>query len=131
MILVMDRKEICQNLIEQGVMARTFCCMDFTGSCWTNQTPLYNKFVHGVRDVAVSLGIFSLDEAMHLENVAAKKFELLNVFMMERVILVKLPDEDSISRCSYKRHLMKAILIRFVSLFCGSLVGFAFCSALL
>lgn len=131
MIVLMDRKEICQKLIEQGVMARTFCFMDFTGSNWTDQAPLYNKFVHGVRDVAVSLGIFSLDEAMRLENEATKKFEMLDTFMMERVVLVKLPDEDSISMCSFKCHVMKAILVRCVSLLSGGLAGFAFCNAFL
>lgn len=127
----MDKKEICQKLIEQGVMARTFCSMSFSGDSWTDQGPLYNKFVHGVRDVAVSLGVFSLDEAMHIENVASQKFEMLDTFLMERIILVKLPDEDCISSCSYKRHVLKAILIRFVSLLIGGLAGFAFCSAFL
>lgn len=121
----MDKREICQKLVEQGVMARTFCSMSFSGNNWTDQAPLYNKFVHGVRDVAVSLGIFSLDEAMHLENAAAKKFEMLNTFLIERVVLVKLPDEDNVSSCSYKHHVLKAILIRCVSLAFGGLVGFA------
>ena len=84
--------------------------------------PLYNRFVHGVRDTAMSQGIMSMEEAGLVENQADKNFD--DEKSIDEKELVQLPPEDQLSTCSYKRHVLKAIMSRVLCLLCGVLIGY-------
>ena len=119
----MDNKEICRNLIEKGRLSMLCCFHGMLGQEQKWNAPLYNRFVHGVRDTAVSQGILTMEEANRMEGQADNKFNAED-FVIDEKELVKLPPDDETSIFSYKRHLAKAILNRFLCLLCGVAIGY-------
>lgn len=124
----MTKKDICIRLIEKGVKARMCSYWGILGKEGKKKAPLYNRFVHGVRDASVGLGILSLDEAIKAENKASDKYMFgvpeSDILPDRELNFIKLPEDDKLSCCSYKYHITKAILIRAISLLGGVLLGY-------
>lgn len=120
----MGRKKICKALIEKGVKARICFFYGVPEDKWKDKAPMCNSFVHGVRDASIATGVFTAEEAMRVENAADAKVMDEEALTFEQFDMIELPPDDSISTCSYKKHLRKYLLIRFLSLLCG--IGFGF-----
>lgn len=124
----MTKKDICIRLIEEGVKARMCSYWGVLGEEGKKKAPLYNRFVHGVRDASVSLGVLSLEEAIKAENKASDKYMFgvpeSDELPDKELDFIKLPEDDKLSCCSYKRHITKAILIPVISLLSGVLLGY-------
>lgn len=124
----MERKEICMALIEKAVKARVCCFKGMLGREGKMKAPLCNSFVHGIRDASIATGIFTVEEAIRVENRADRKVMDADDISFDKSDMISLPTEDKISTCSYKCHLTHYLLVRLLSLLCGILVGFFFFS---
>lgn len=120
----MNEKEICTDLMQKGVEARWNSFRGIPSNEWKEKAPLYNRFVHGVRDVMYGLEIATEEEIMAIENKAASKAERSEVVNENVQSLVKLPAEDKLSTYTYKRQVRRAVISRAVGFLCGALVAY-------
>lgn len=120
----MERKEICKALIEKAVKARVCCFNGKLGWEGKMKAPLCNSFLHGIRYASLTAGVLTDEEVQRIENKADKKIMDEDDISFAQSDMIPLPPDDKISTCSYKQHLRKYLLIRFLSLLCG--IGFGF-----
>ena len=121
----LDQKEICKDLLLQGIKARQYCYMDMTGKEWKWQGELYDKYVEGMKSATTALEVMTENQIEKIENNEVVLLANPETMKDERFHLMDLHiEEDNLATYPYKRQWVRALLIRAISLVCG--IGIAY-----